>query len=29
MPPTSLAASIAVMIAMHFLLPVLQVIPWP
>ncbi len=29
MPPTLLAVSIAAMVALHFLLPVLRVIPWP
>jgi len=29
MPPTLLAVSIATMIALHFLLPVLCIIPWP
>jgi protein-S-isoprenylcysteine O-methyltransferase Ste14 len=29
MPPTLLAVSIAAMVAFHFLLPLLRVIPWP
>jgi len=29
MPPTLLAASIAAMVALHFLLPLVRVIPWP